>query len=313
MDKGKWWDRSWNPLAGCSHASTGCEQCYAEKLSATRLRHLHPYSLVTRDGRWNGRVIQRVEKLDEPTRWKKPRRVFVCDMSDLFHVSVDFRFIAAVYGVMAACPRHTFIVLSKRAVRMLTFVKWAMSFDHVPAMAVCEAEAHNLIDVDSPTDNHFPPRNVWHGVTVENQDQAFERIPYLVQVPSTVRFLSMEPLLGEIDFREVDEHIRDMGLRETVANSIHWGIVGGESGPRARQCLRSNIEKAVFELQRANIPPYVKQLGSCYVDEENGIGGRFCRPDESMVGKIQHLREFAGRDMSEWPELLRIRKYPRVA
>lgn len=298
----KWWDKSWNTLVGCSRESAGCENCYAEKLTATRLRHLPFYKDVTTAGKWNGNVLQLEHKLDAPTHWRRPQRIFVNDMSDTFHPFVPFHFIAALYGVAAACPQHTFIFLTKRAWRMREFYEWIGSVgDHDPSPAMaCGIHASNFgssidyLGIDAP----WPLPNVHLGVTCEDKQRANERIPLLLQCPAVVRFISAEPMLEAVDFS------RWLG-------SIHLIICGGESGPKARPCSRESLESIVRDCGRAGTPCFVKQLGSNYVDEQNGIGGRFTKQPDT-IPPIRRLREFAGRDMAEWPESLRVRQYPEV-
>ena len=167
-DKSKisWTDATWNPVTGCTKISAGCANCYAERL-AKRLQAMGQQNY--RDG-FNVRCHEDI--LGIPFRWKKPRRIFVCSMSDLFHEDVPSWFIRGVFNVMRYASQHRFQVLTKRAGRMAVtsrFLGW--------------------------------PSNVWAGVTVENQ-QAMNRIDSLRKVPASVRFLSCEPLLeslGPID------------------------------------------------------------------------------------------------------------------
>ncbi len=154
----EWTDKTWNPTTGCNKVSPGCKHCYAEALTKRFRNHfengfdfaLHP------------------ERLDEPRRWRKPSRVFVNSMSDLFHERMPFNFLQEVFRVMQECPQHVFQILTKRHVRMLELTP----------------------ELDWP-------ENVWMGVSVENQDYS-HRVDYLRQVPATVRFLSCEPLIGPL-------------------------------------------------------------------------------------------------------------------
>jgi len=159
------------------------------------------------------------ERLDEPLRWKKPARVFVCSMSDLFHEDVSDEQIAAVFGVMAAAPRHTFIVLTKRPERIRTWFNARFGLEDARETVAREAEHVAGIVFDSRGNKPFqytnavtpeavanrrpfpgwPAPNVWLGVSVENQQAADERIPLLLRTPAAVRFVSMEPLIGPVD------------------------------------------------------------------------------------------------------------------
>jgi len=216
----EWCTDVWNPLRGCTRVSRGCERCYAEKI-AYRFRGpgLAFEGLTTVKGRWNGTIKLVPEKLSEPLRWRKPRRVFVNSMSDLFHEGVPDEYIAAVFGVMAASPQHTFQVLTKRPERA---AKWFHWLDHGPDSngdRRCwypfgvEAAKYGIGVTDGmmrAIGSHplhpnrradaWPLPNVWLGVSVEDQATADERIPLLLQCPAAVRFVSYEPALGPVDF-----------------------------------------------------------------------------------------------------------------
>lgn len=171
----EWTDKTWNPTVGCNKVSPGCKNCYAEALTK-RFYKQYP----------NGfEFTIHPQRLDDPRRWRKPSRVFVNSMSDLFHERMPFDFLQDVFHVMEECPQHVFQILTKRHKRLVEL---------------------------APELNW--PKNVWMGVSVENQDYA-HRVDCLKQVPATVRFLSCEPLLGPLK----------LNLEE-----IHWVIVGGESG-----------------------------------------------------------------------------------
>jgi len=219
----EWTDASWNPVVGCTEVSPGCANCYAARLAATRLKHVAEYIDLAeiKDGkpRWKGEVGFCPERLDEPLHWKKPRRIFVCDMGDLFHDEVHPEWILKVWGVMASCPQHTFQVLTKRSKRMQA---WVSSW---------QGEVRKRGSSERLT---APLQNVWLGVSIENQHFADERIPALLSTPAAVRFISAEPLLGPVDF---GEPIRQWCLAHQLeyrTTSLDWIIVGGESGPHAR-------------------------------------------------------------------------------
>ncbi len=158
----EWTDATWNPVTGCTKVSPGCKYCYAERIME-RFGHQR-----FRD------IILHPERLDQPLRWRRPRRVFVNSMSDLFHEAIPDEFVQQVFGVMIRAEWHTFQILTKRAERLAALaprLPW--------------------------------PHNVWQGVSVEN-DQYTWRIPYLQRVPAAVRFLSVEPLLGPISDLPLD-------------------------------------------------------------------------------------------------------------
>ena len=192
----RWTDETWNPVVGCTKVSEGCQNCYAEKM-AFRLANMKKckYREVVygydpkydkKAGKWNGKTYCDESALDKPLHWKKPRRIFVCSMGDLFHESVPFEFIGKVMSVAAKhigrthhLPKQSvFQFLTKRPERMLEFSKWA-----------------------SPNGTPFPD-NFWLGVTAENQKEADKRIPILLQIPAAKRFVSVEPLLSKINIKK---------------------------------------------------------------------------------------------------------------
>src|SRR3954471_10142120 len=180
----EWTEATWNPVTGCTKISAGCKNCYAERL-ALRLQ-----AMGNRRYLRGFRVTLHEDVVDLPRTWKKPRRIFVNSMSDLFHPDVPLWFILRVFQTMVECPQHTFQVLTKRSDRV------------------------RKLGANLPW-----PRNVWMGVSVEDS-RVLDWIDDLRAVPAAVRFLSCEPLIGSL---------AEINLRE-----VHWVIVGGESGPRAR-------------------------------------------------------------------------------
>jgi len=198
-----WTDATWNPVRGCSRVSEGCRNCYAERVAARFSGPGQPYEdLADRErkgSKWTGVVRLIPAHLADPLRWRRPRRIFVNSMSDLFHESLTNEEIAAVFGVMAAAPQHTFQVLTKRARRMREWFEWIGTAN----LDWLRTYAQRALDptftkryVDRGTT--WPLPNVWIGVSVENQEAADERIPDLVRTPAAVRFLSCEPLLGPV-------------------------------------------------------------------------------------------------------------------
>lgn len=215
----EWTDVTWNPVRGtqgrwhCTPVSEGCRNCYAERLNL----------------RWGGPAYKpgldtfRLDKkiLEQPLHWKQPRKIFGCDMTDLFHEDIPREWLKAINGVTVDCPQHTFQFLTKRPTRMLEF---------------CEA---------CP----FPP-NVWLGVSIEDQQTAAARIPILTQISCAIRFVSFEPLLGPITL------ISPTG---TLWPYLHWAILGGESGPHARPCNIEWIRSLVQQCHAARRACFVKQ------------------------------------------------------
>ena len=300
----EWTDATWNPVTGCSHVSEGCKNCYAETFAGRGM------------GPWKGRAFTDVrchpERLDWPLRKRKPMRVFVNSMSDLFHDDVPDTFIESVFGVMATAGHHTFQVLTKRPERM---AKWFAGRSH----GLCVAEMCGKVELRSPGGRRdrfenmppgwpWPLKNVWLGVSVENQRTADERIPLLLQTPAAVRFLSCEPLLGPVDLTDLPVPDKERDYRfncltdmddEHVYNAhkkVDWVIVGGESGHRARPCDTQWILNLICQGKAAGIPMFIKQLGSqwarCYGFKRSEGGNT------------------KGGDPLEWPTGLRVREFP---
>ncbi|GAA2107642.1 phage Gp37/Gp68 family protein [Streptomyces synnematoformans] len=210
MTKISWTDETWNPATGCDRVSPGCDRCYAITSARIRAGNPHPkvaeaYAGTTQRTEagldWTGTVNLIEERLEIPLHWRKPRRVFVNSMSDLFHAQVPSEFIAKVFAVMALTPRHTYQVLTKRHARMRSLLNNEAFERQVLVWA------HRLKDDAhepswNPGERRFttwPLPNCWLGVSVENQRWADTRIPALLDTPASVRFISAEPLLGPVD------------------------------------------------------------------------------------------------------------------
>lgn len=218
----EWTDATWNPVTGCTKVSPGCDHCYAETF-AERFRGVPGHHFE------NGfDVTLRPERLDQPLRWTKPRRIFVNSMSDLFHDDVPDEYIAHVFAVMAAAQQHTYQLLTKRHGRMRSLLS-------SPEFAK-KAEPWRVVGDDRVPDPGWPLPNVWLGVSVENQQWADIRIPALLETPAAVRWLSAEPLLGPVDLGAcgAPDHCKAGGRCQPVAHGIDWVVVGGESGHGAR-------------------------------------------------------------------------------
>jgi len=249
-----WADATWNTVVGCSKVSPGCLHCYAEKLLASRLKHMPIYGDVTSGGKWTGQTGLLPHRLDQPLRWKRARKIFVNDLGDTFHPSVPFEFINSIFKVIEACPQHTFQILTKRPARMQLYLSNRLK--------------------------SLP--NLWVGVTCENQFRANQRIPLLLQCPAAVRFVSAEPLLEPVDFTP---WIGPWGL--------DWIIVGGESGPNARQF---DLDWArLIKTQCKGVAFFMKQLGSNSINDQQVTWDRF-----------------GGSDPAKWPEDLQVREFPWI-
>ena len=268
-------DVIWNPITGCSEISPGCINCHAMLMAGTRLSH-HPSraGLTTNTNTgpvWNRQVRFNWELLDQPLRWRRPRRISVCAHGDLFHPAVPDEWIDIVFAVMALAPQHTFQVLTKRSARMR---------DRMPKMAkmgapywdeVLEGTSAEAPEGAPPLQLQWPLPNVWLGVSVEDQTRADERIPELLATPAAVRFISAEPLLGPVDLDcpDVDWALYPSGhgLNPLLSEGgdgrilIDWVIVGGESGPGARPMHPAWARELRDQCQHAGIPFLFKQWG----------------------------------------------------
>jgi len=320
----EWTDVSWNPARGCSLVSAGCTNCYAMKQAH---RHDYPgghYEGLTKKREkggpvWTGEARFIAEKLGEPLRWGKPRRVFVNSMSDLFHEGLSFEQIAAVFGVMAATPQHTYQILTKRPEHARAFFEWlaaspvsAHTFgSHRGARwwaVTAGAAVQVAYSAERPPSWPWPLPNVWLGVSVEDQATADERIPILLGLPAALRWISYEPALGPIDFTRIAH--RPEGdtndPRALVINALRgyfdanageqralsWVVVGGESGPGARPFDLAWARSTIAQCREAGVPCFVKQIGS--------------RPE------MWPVLDRKGGDLREWPEDLRVREFPEV-
>ena len=258
----EWASDVWNPVVGCSIESAGCKNCYAMKM-AHRLQAMgqEKYQGTTEkvNGKavWTGKVNEADKNtLTAPLRWKKPRRIFVNSMGDLFHEDVPFKLIDKVFTVMARCRQHTFLVLTKRAGRMQEYVS--------DVMAHQEIIHRRAAPIDGAIDPRYvwPLSNVWLGVSVETQKYADERIPCLLETPAAVRFVSAEPLLGPVDFERGGFSLiqKVTSPAGKVWPGLDWLIVGGESGPGARPMHPDWARSIRDQCQAAGVPFFVKQM-----------------------------------------------------
>lgn len=278
----EWTDASWNPVVGCTEVSPGCANCYAARLAATRLKHVAEYvdlaEIKNGTARWKGEVGFCPDRLEEPLHWRKPRRIFVCDMGDLFHEEVHLKILDRVFMIAALSPEHTFQILTKRAKRMQDY------FATDPAKRILELqmgiENGSIAISESVRQKRFvnpewPLPNVWLGVSVENQHFADERIPALLSTPAAVRFISAEPLLGPLDLHSIPDgstgyydlaypggsgRFDHQGSRISDAR-LDWVICGGESGPGARPIHPDWARSLRDQCQAAGVAFFFKQWG----------------------------------------------------
>ena len=322
-----WTDATWNPVRGCTRVSEGCRNCYAETMAARIVRMGgiagEKYRGLVRlteagEARWTGDVAFDAETLTQPLRWKRPRRIFVNSMSDMFHENLTDEQIAEVFAVMATTPRHTYQVLTKRAERMSALmtrsvtgrcVKWGghagrplPDCNWLMERAWQKVQGH--YDAGRVSDWHWPLPNVWLGVSAEDQPTLDARVPLLRQCPAAVRWVSLEPLLEEVD---VAAHV--LGDRR-----LDWIVIGGESGRGARPFDPRWARKI---LAQCAVPVFVKQLGSrpVLLDRWDVSESRY--HDLDAAGWDEHqgsptLRDRKGEDPSEWSEDLRVQQWPET-
>ena len=265
---GPYWTKAWNPIQGCTPVSPGCANCWARSMHERF--HEEPFSKVT----------LHPERLSIPMRTRKPQ-VFFTDTCDPFHEAVPFEFIAAMFGVMAASPRHTFLLCTKRAERMREVLM-------------------HLYQEPFPR-GYWPLPNVWLSVTAEDQQRADERIPLLLATPAAHRWVSLEPMLGPIDLRRWVHRFGGVDgscngpCCEDPRGLLHQIIPGGESGSRARACDIEWLRSIVAQCREAGTRCFVKQLGSNPRCAQHPY-------------RVEAGRSRAGSDPAEWPEDLRGRE-----
>lgn len=299
----EWTDATWNPLVGCSRVSSGCANCYAERFMHRGLHHKGLTRATSRGPVWTGEVRLVEKALDLPLRWRKPRRVFVNSLSDLFHESVPDEWIDRVFAVMALAPRHTFQVLTKRAERMRDYLTALNVRERIDEAALLGVGLSNRLDPTAFLP--WPLPNVHLGVSAENQETFDARVADLSRTPAALKFLSLEPLLGPIDMQGpgkggwMPDYPSRPGWDPRGCRSfIGWVIVGGESGPSARPCNVEWIRDVVRQCREGVVPVFVKQLGANVTGPHgNGVN----------VTKWR-LKSRKGNDPSEWPEDLRVRE-----
>lgn len=320
---------TWNPVTGCTKVSQGCKNCYAKRDWA-RLAAM-PNNVYT--GREFEQVACHPERLDQPIRWRAPRRVFVNSMSDLFHENVSDAFIDQVFAVAALTSdhgrdndAHTFMVLTKRPQRMHDYLNHPKRAERV------FTATQNLGSLELDTENEragcslayrqfngrtfWPIPNIWLGVSVEDQATADERIPLLLQTPAAVRWISAEPLLGPVNLTAVHYgdrfYVNTLSEQNTegviVQPGIDWVVVGGESGPNARPMHPDWARSLRGQCAAAGVPFFFKQWGEWapaddYPSEiQESYDVRGLTQDKSMrVGKKAAGRMLDGREWNEYP------------
>ncbi len=294
----EWADAVWNPVTGCTKVSAGCKNCYAERM-AKRLRGRFGYPADE-----PFRVTLHHDRLEEPLRWRRPRRVFVVSMGDLFHEDVPDEFIGEVWTTMMNASWHTFLLLTKRPARMEEWLR----------------ECRELWQPYDAPGVALP--NVWLGVSVEDQAAADERIPLLLRTPAAVRFVSFEPLLGRIELgrgigrAHGPEYHDKYGPCTCYSDQrLDWIIAGGESGPGARPMHADWVRGLRDQCIEAEVPFFFKGWGAwapqCAIGTPMAAGLDGHRKPKAKgipggnpvyrVGKKAAGRVLDGREWSQWP------------
>lgn len=322
-----WTDATWNAVRGCSRVSPGCVQCYAEKrayrilqqqkgMEAKAKREGKTVKLPlaydgtvrlsgTGEARWTGEIQLAPHLLDQPLRWTKPRLIFVASMSDPFHKNVPFEYVAAVYAVMAATPRHTYQVLTKRPERAVEFYRWLRELRITSIVDYAESYGVKLLNIDGTP---WPLKNVWLGTSIESDKYRAERLAALRKIPNAMPWVSQEPQIGEVTYTKEE------------LSWLRWIVVGGESGTKDK-VRPFNIEWARSTIKQCadtGVACFVKQMGTVpYQDDEF--------PEETPYAGVKLIagvekpglcfpgtKGKKGGDMEKWPSELRVREYPNV-
>lgn len=290
----EWTDATWNPTTGCTKVSEGCRHCYIDRTPPFRIKGIS-FDKGEEIGATTGVQLHQ-DRLKQPLKWARPRRIFVNSLSDLFHDDIPDEFIARVFGVMDAAHRHVYQVLTKRPRRALRLLS-----DPDFRARVRTVAPYFSGQADQPYNDEWPLPNVWLGTSVEDQKAAELRIPLLLETPAAVRFLSCEPLLGPVEltagyhdylganpsrqaWKVEPAHASGCNcaeasyygetptcpIPEQVATSgIDWVIVGGESGPKARPMHPDWARSLRDQCNAAGVPFFFKQWGEWVTEDQS--------------------------------------------
>jgi protein gp37 len=331
----QWTDHTWPVTTGCDDASPGCLNCYSKQASYRMGLNPNPKIAAAYGGtvekragvlRWTGLLRPLPDRLDWPFKWRKPARIFVGNMSDLFHEDVPDEFIDRVFAVMALNPHHTFQVLTKRAERMVEYL--TPGYDN--RQHEVEAAVRRLSDGERHLrHDEWPLKNVWLGVSVEDQKRADERIPHLLHCPAAVRFLSVEPMLEAIDLspwlgfqhedevgiENVDQSLpREQGIpfHDPWVRGPDWIIVGGESGSHVRPFDLAWARDLRDQCQASGTAYFFKQAGSRPIGSHHERLRMIGEPTSGEDALVRwKLSDSHGGDLSELPPDLRVREFPK--
>jgi protein gp37 len=278
----------------CTHASEGCRHCYAEAIN----RRFGNGLAYTAQNLSKVRFELKTNELESVLRKKEPAKIFTCDMTDIFHEAISDDILNRLFTILESQDRHIIQILTKRAERAAKYLGWRWG------------------------EGRIPKRNIWIGVSCEDQKTANERIPQLLQTPAAVRFISAEPLLGPIDLRHVKDPnpaielpgealtfnalSRKGGIALHDGAGLDWVIVGGESGPSARACNLNHVRSIVEQCKAASVAVFVKQVGARPYGNLLTLAGH----DHPTELNIIRLTSKKGGKPEEWPEDLQVREFP---
>ena len=258
----EWTQFTWNPIVGCTKVSAGCKNCYAERIHNRRFVGIQKGANLPEQYKQPFHIIQILrQRFYQPCTWKKPRLVFVNSMSDMFHEGVPYEVIEELFDIMRVNRQHTFQILTKRPKRILAFMNWH--------------------DKERGREFEFPC-NVWIGISVEDQQNAEERLPYLVELPVMTRFISAEPLIGPLNLQR-------------WIDALHWVIVGGETGaPYAARGMQPQWVIDIRDLCIANHVPF-------FFKRWSARGPIDYAGDLAIIEEHNRWRLLEGRTYDEYP------------
>ena len=268
----EWVDETWNPIVGCTKISPGCNGCYAARM-AHRLGQTSKtpqYKGTTKGkGEWSGKIRFVEHLIEKPRSWNKPKRVFVCSMGDIFHENTSEEWIEVLWNKMLEFSQHTYMILTKRPGRMQDFISKRKDRNGLP------------LDLLDPVSGQ--PKNIWLGVTAENQAKANERIPILLNTPAAKRFASVEPMLGRLDL-----------AADRFINGLDWVLCGGETGPKARPMHPKWVHLLRNQCKDAGVPFFFKQWGEFYTKAiDSTTGGRIFTMYENKADR-KNIHDWSG-------------------
>ncbi|HEY0075553.1 MAG TPA: DUF5131 family protein [Abditibacteriaceae bacterium] len=351
----EWATKSWGITLGCDKKSDGCKNCYAIK-TAWRLSH-NPNKKIfplyqglvekTKGGNlnWTGLVRSVPDRLEDPLHWKKPERIFVNSQSDLFHEDVPFEFIDRVFAVMALCPQHIFLILTKRPERMLEYLSTPQRGMMIHDAAYQDRDNYSemlrsetIVRLGRDDEFQLPLPNVWLGVSIEDPDTANERLSTLRQIPAAVRWISYEPALQLVDFEQLfSDAMEDRRHTGCTCDGEYapcevcdalgpkcpfdWLVVGGESGADARPFDIAIARSTIKQCRAAKVPVFLKQLGRYVIvsdrdaegiEQRHAYRARLYYPSADDHRWMWEPNDKKGGDQDEWPEDVKVREFPQV-